>query len=153
MKSASALLPELAAVFSLAYEHHHSIDLALEVVLRAPGVRAFVKTGRIRDSRPTMALLREVCNYYDVTPKELLRRGDHRCSRRRFVAAWCLHEVGVSLPQSAIALGLDNHTSVYYGVHKVDDSGELKAEAEEILRRFRAAGQPLCLPSAVSSAL
>ena len=138
MKSPSALLPELAAVFSLAYERDHSIDLALEVVLRAPGVRAFVKTGRLRDDRPIMAVLREVCGYYGVTPKELLRRGDSACSRRRFVAAWCLREIEVSLPQSAIALGLDNHTSAYYGVHKVDDSPVLKAQGEEILRRFRA---------------
>ena len=138
MRSPAALLPELAAVFSLAYEQHHSIEQALEVVLRAPGVRAFVKTGRLRDDRPITAVLREVCGYYGVTPKELVRRGDSACSRRRFVAAWCLREVGVSLPQSAIALGLDNHTSVYYGVHKVDDDPALKAQAEEILRRFRA---------------
>ena len=38
MKSASALLPELAAVFSLAYESSHSIEDAMAVVLRAPGL-------------------------------------------------------------------------------------------------------------------
>jgi len=134
-----SLLPELAAVFSLEYERSHSIENALACVLRAPGLRRAVLAGRIRDERKVNDVLKTVCAFYGIGPKELLRRGDGRCSRRRFVAAWCLRDAGISLTQSAIALGLDNHTSVYYGVHQVDASAELKADAEEISRRFRSA--------------
>lgn len=54
----------------------------------------------------------------------------------RWTAARILLLAGMSLPQTALALGFDNHTSVLYARRKVDADPEMSGNARRLFARL-----------------
>jgi len=78
-------------------------------------------------------VLDEVTTVFDVTVGEILSSSRHRdVVHARQVAAWLLRAGGLSSPQIGRILGRD-HTTVLYGVNRVEADPVLRKVAGELL--------------------
>jgi hypothetical protein len=76
------------------------------------------------------------CQYYNLTPQQLLHGGKVRfLADARAVTMWLVREFGASFPEVGKALGGLHHTTVMHGVARVGKTPRLMAEAREILVR------------------
>ena len=80
--------------------------------------------------------VRAACDYYHLTPKQLLHGGRVRfLADARAVAMWLVREFGASYPEVGKALGGLHHTTAIHAVNRVCATPRLLDDARVILAR------------------
>lgn len=97
---------------------------------RAHALKSRIDTALVPTSDSLIALVAEA---FHVTPA-MIHGTSRRYARPRHVVMWLLRDAGMSLPAIGATLGRD-HTSVLYGVRRVERDGELLAVARGLVEK------------------
>jgi len=82
------------------------------------------------------AAIAAACRYYGLTPEQLLHGGRLKpLADARAVTMWLLREFGASYPAAGKALGGLHHTTVMWGVARVNTTPRLLEQARDIMAK------------------
>jgi hypothetical protein len=118
---------------------HNQALMTFCALFQAHGLDAAVAgIARVRKP-PARALspwVRAACQYYGLTPQQLLHGGRVKpLAEAREVTMWLLREVGASYPAAGKALGGLHHTTVMWGVARVNKTPRLLEQARDIMAK------------------